>query len=183
MFAGLLSSKLVFLDAIGSDPTQPRKIPGARAKAACPCPWPWRLSTSPPLEACGPSACTCACSRQAVLPVLTAASVRAEPYSMHTGFNPSKSGYIQQVSVCLVSKPSCPCLFGGQRMVLAGWSVCLSVCPSVHLSVCPSVRLYLCACRCLSLSVCPCGLFCLCLCVSVSASVSVQCVKAMLLSL
>ena len=28
MFAGLLSSKLVFLDAIGSDPTQPRKIPG-----------------------------------------------------------------------------------------------------------------------------------------------------------
>ena len=39
MFAGLLSSKLVFLDAIGSDPTQPRKIPGcdwARARAyAC----------------------------------------------------------------------------------------------------------------------------------------------------
>mmetsp|Transcript_6310 Transcript_6310/g.12778 ORF Transcript_6310/g.12778 Transcript_6310/m.12778 type:complete len:82 (+) Transcript_6310:71-316(+) len=40
------TTKLVFLDAIGSDPTQPRKIP--------------------------------------------------EPYSMHTGFNPSKSGYIQQ---------------------------------------------------------------------------------------
>jgi hypothetical protein len=31
MFAGLLSTKLVFLDAIGSDPTQPRKIPGAGA--------------------------------------------------------------------------------------------------------------------------------------------------------
>lgn len=29
MFAGLLTSRLVFLDAVGSDPTKPRKIPGA----------------------------------------------------------------------------------------------------------------------------------------------------------
>ena len=36
MFAGLLSSKLVFLDAIGSDPTKPRKIPGATGRA-CVC--------------------------------------------------------------------------------------------------------------------------------------------------
>jgi hypothetical protein len=28
MFAGLLTSKLIYLDAIGSDPTKPRKIPG-----------------------------------------------------------------------------------------------------------------------------------------------------------
>ncbi len=40
------SSKLVFMDAIGPDPTQPRKIP--------------------------------------------------DPYSLHTGFNPSTSGFIQQ---------------------------------------------------------------------------------------
>jgi hypothetical protein len=40
------TQSLIFLDAIGSDPTQPRKIP--------------------------------------------------EPYSLHTGFNPSKSGFIQQ---------------------------------------------------------------------------------------
>jgi len=46
MFQQLKMEKLVFLDAIGHDPTKPAKIP--------------------------------------------------EPYSMHTGFNPSKSGFIQQ---------------------------------------------------------------------------------------
>ena len=40
------SSKLVYMDAIGSDPTKPRKIP--------------------------------------------------DPYSLHTGFNPSTSGFFQQ---------------------------------------------------------------------------------------
>ena len=40
------TQSLMYMDAIGSDPTKPRKIP--------------------------------------------------EPYSMHTGFNPSKSGFIQQ---------------------------------------------------------------------------------------
>ena len=48
MFAGLLTSRLVFLDAVGSDPTKPRKIPGALLVRWRLCPlrrgslWAWR---------------------------------------------------------------------------------------------------------------------------------------------
>lgn len=105
-----LTTKLIFLDAIGSDPTKPRKIPGRSTArlllrmASCvglaifSLPEPRRklqlrnfkqdliLFAHAHLAHLSPfssvlSTFLCGCT---------------EPYSMHTGFNPSKSGYIQQ---------------------------------------------------------------------------------------
>ena len=158
MFAGLLTSRLVFLDAVGSDPTKPRKIPGALLVR-------WRLCPLQPAaasgrgeggevgERCGArqrAALRSALGRAGLMRNSSCASTRptgdlltmltvclcslppdpthrlgpgTEPYSMHTGFNPSKSGYIQQVCpgarsrVCgcgsLLSSSNCMLKFHG----------------------------------------------------------------------
>jgi hypothetical protein len=98
-------------------------LPGARARARA-APWPWQQHQAlcaarawPPAAWCAryrqlrrralqqrrerPSAAPPGCCRCASTPTPHAPHahplVSAEPYSMHTGFNPSKSGYIQQV--------------------------------------------------------------------------------------